>query len=68
MVRELPRVYMSDKEYYRDDRLEEFRAVNNPHDRVTFEEVLHVYLGLLGLIARLNYLFKARSKRCGKEH
>ena len=68
MVIALSRVWIDGKEYFRDDRLEEFRAVNNPHDRITFEEILHVYLGLLGLIARLNYLFKARSKRCGKEH
>ena len=60
MVIALSRVWIDGKEYFRDDRLEEFRAVNNPHDRITFEEILHVYLGLLGLIARLNYLFKAR--------
>ena len=57
MVRVLPKVYMGDKEYYRDDRLEEFRAVDNPHDRITFEEIRQAYLGLISV---MNYLFKAR--------
>jgi hypothetical protein len=57
MVRELPKVWMGDKQYYKDDRLKEFRAVDNPHERINFEEVPHAYLGL---ICRLNYLFKGR--------
>ncbi len=57
MVRALPRVWMGDKEYYRDDRLEEFRSVNNPHDRITFEEIRQAYLELISI---MNYLFKAR--------
>ena len=65
MVRELPRVWMSEKEYHRDDRLEEFRAVNNPQDRITFEEVRQAYLELISV---MNYLFKGGSKRRGKEH
>ncbi len=56
MVRALPRVWMSDKEYYRDDRLEEFRAVNNPHDRITFEEIRQAYLQIVSV---MNYLFNA---------
>ena len=59
MVRTLPRVWIGDKEYYRDDRLREFRAVDNPHERITFDEVKHAYLGL---ITRLDYLFKAQAK------
>ncbi len=56
MVRALPRVWMSDKEYYRDDRLEEFRAVSNPHDRITFEEIRQAYLQIVSV---MNYLFNA---------
>ena len=58
MVRALPRVWISGKEYYRDDRLREFRAVDNPHERITFDEIIHVYLGL---ITRLDCLFKAQA-------
>lgn len=32
MVRELERIKIDDKEYYIDERLEELRNVNNPHD------------------------------------
>ena len=56
MVRELPRVWMSEKEYYRDDRLEEFRAVGNPHDHITFEEIRQMYLEIISV---MNYLFNA---------
>ena len=56
MVRALPRVWISGKEYFRDDRLEEFRAVDNLDDRITFEEVRHAYLGVVSV---MNYLFKA---------
>ncbi len=56
MVIALPRVWMGDKEYYRDDRLEEFRAVNNPHDRITFEEIRQAYLQIVSV---MNYLFNA---------
>ena len=56
MVRELPKVWIGNKQYYRDDRLKEFRAVDNPHERITFEEIRQLYLGL---ISELNYLFKA---------
>jgi hypothetical protein len=36
-VRELPRVRIGDKFYYQDDRLEEFRLISNPHDRITYK-------------------------------
>ena len=55
MVRTLPKVYMGGKEYYRDDRLEEFRAVDNPHDRITFEGIRQAYLEFISV---MNYLFK----------
>jgi len=32
MVKQLPIVEINGKNYYRDDRLEEYRAVDNPHD------------------------------------
>ena len=65
MVTELPRVWIGGKEYYRDDRLSEFRAVDNPHERITFNEIIQVCLGLMGLISRLNHLFKAQAKSHG---
>ena len=58
MVRALPIVYMGGKKYYRDDRLREFRAVDNPHDRITFEEIRQAYLELISI---MNHLFKAHN-------
>jgi len=34
--RRLPIVWLGDRPYFRDDRLREFRAVENPHDRIPF--------------------------------
>jgi hypothetical protein len=31
--------FANGKRYYRDERLQEFRNVKNPHDRITFEEM-----------------------------
>ena len=56
MVGKLPRVWMGDREYYRDDRLREFRGVNNPHERISFEEIRQAYLEIVSV---MNYLFKA---------
>ena len=39
-MRELPRVQMNGAWYFRDDRLREFRRVDNPHERITFDEFL----------------------------
>lgn len=39
MVRQLPIVEMKGKKYFRDDRLQQFRNVENPHDFVDFEDV-----------------------------
>ena len=64
MVRELPRVWMGDREYFRDDRLEEFRAVSNLDDRITFEEIRQAYLQIVSV---MNYLFNAHydnAKKC----
>jgi len=36
--RELPKVMIGGKEYYKDDRLREYRNVDNPHDVIPFEE------------------------------
>jgi hypothetical protein len=38
MVKFLPRVKINNKWYFQDNRLREFRAVDNPHDRITFKE------------------------------
>jgi len=54
-VRALPKVFIGDRKYYRDDRLEEFRAVDNPHERISFEEIRQAYLELISV---MNYLFK----------
>jgi hypothetical protein len=40
MARALPRVLLDGVWYFRDDRLREFRGVDNPHKRVTFAELL----------------------------
>jgi len=54
MVTALPRIWIDGKEYFRDDRLEEFRAVDNPSDWITFEQIRQVYLHVLSV---MNYLF-----------
>ncbi len=38
MLFELPKVKIKGKLYYQDNRLEEFRAVDNPHDRIQFKD------------------------------
>jgi hypothetical protein len=40
MVKALPRVLLDGVWYFRDDRLREFRRVDNPHERITFDEML----------------------------
>lgn len=40
----LPIVTIDGKPYFRDDRLREFRAVDNPHDRIAFQDA-HEFLG-----------------------
>jgi len=54
MVTALPRVWIDGKEYFRDDRLEEFRVVDNPHERITFKEIRQAYLHVVSV---MNYLF-----------
>ena len=38
MVRMLPVVEIGGQKYFKDDRLQEFRAVDNPHDRILFKD------------------------------
>ena len=38
MPRRLPIVEIEGKRFFRDDRLSEYRNVDNPHDRITFED------------------------------
>jgi hypothetical protein len=38
---ELPRVRLNAVWYFRDDRLREFRRCDNPHERITFDELLN---------------------------
>ena len=47
MVIALQKVQVGDKLWYRDDRLMEFRAVDNPHDRVTFKQIMREYISVL---------------------
>ena len=64
MVRALPRVWIGGKEYFRDDRLEEFRAINNLDDRITFEEIRQAYLQIVSI---MNYIFNTHcddAKKC----
>lgn len=37
--RELPKVWINGKLYYRDDRLRQFREVSNPHNWIDFEDL-----------------------------
>jgi hypothetical protein len=37
MPRRLPVVIILGRAFYRDDRLRELRAVDNPHDRIPFD-------------------------------
>lgn len=37
LPRRLPIVMIDGKPYFRDDRLREYRAVDNPHDRIAFQ-------------------------------
>jgi hypothetical protein len=39
-MRELPRVQLNGVWYFRDDRLQEFRRCDHPHERITFDELL----------------------------
>jgi hypothetical protein len=45
--RRLPVVVLRGRLFFRDDRLREFRSVVNPHERLSFEEVLSSDLGEL---------------------
>ena len=39
-VRQLTIVLINGRAYFRDDRLSEYRAVDNPHERITFEALM----------------------------
>jgi hypothetical protein len=39
-MKALPRVLLHGAWYFRDDRLREFRRCDNPHERITFDELL----------------------------
>jgi len=41
MVRSLPRVLLNGIWYFRDDRLRELRRCDNPHERITFDDLLN---------------------------
>lgn len=43
---ELPKQIIGNKTYYVDMRLMEFRNVENPHDKVTFEDLYVINKGL----------------------
>ncbi len=40
MVTQLPIVEMKGKRFFRDDRLRQFRNVENPHDYIDFDDLL----------------------------
>jgi len=48
MIKPLPIMQIGDTSYYVDDRLNEFRNVNNPHDRLNLAEAVAKGLGLDG--------------------
>jgi len=39
MVNQLPIVNLNGKKFFRDDRLRQYRNVDNPHDFVDFENI-----------------------------
>ena len=39
MVNELAKIKIDGKVYYQDDRLQEYRQVTNPHERIKFEDI-----------------------------
>lgn len=39
MVNQLPKVKIDGKVYYQDDRLQEYRQVTSPKDRIKFEDI-----------------------------
>lgn len=41
MIRKLETVRLGEREFFIDDRLEEFRNVKNPHDRFTVDELIN---------------------------
>ena len=43
IMRALKRVKFDNKEWFIDTRLEEYRNVNNPHERISFEEAWKKY-------------------------
>lgn len=39
MTTQLPKVKIDGKIYYKDDRLQEYRQVTNPHNRISYDEI-----------------------------
>jgi hypothetical protein len=39
MVRQLPIVLIEGKKYFLDERLQEYRRIENPHQRIAFHEL-----------------------------
>jgi hypothetical protein len=39
MVRQLPIVLIEGKKYFLDERLQEYRGIENPHQRIAFHEL-----------------------------
>ncbi len=39
MVNQLPKVKIDGKVYYQDDRLQEYRQVTSPQDRIKYEDI-----------------------------
>jgi hypothetical protein len=39
MVRQLPIVQIEGKEFFVDERLKEYRQTNDPHNRITFDQL-----------------------------
>jgi len=41
MAEVLPIYQFKGKQYFRDDRLHEYRNINNPNDRITYDDVFY---------------------------
>lgn len=62
--RRLPIVQVGTKEYYRDDRLEEYRNVKNPHEKYTFDE-MHTLLRFIDVGGQLWNIISTEAEKLG---
>lgn len=62
--RQLPIVKLGHKEFFRDDRLKEYRNVKNPHEKYDFEQ-MDLVSGFLDIGGELESIIDCEAKRLG---